>query len=411
MLALDRRRFFRSAAAGNADAVQDMLSQGMGVEARSILGRTAIMFAALNGREDVIALLLRAGASVNVRTRFGSSTALIYAIDKNHVETVRALLKGGASVTDLVGGQTALQRAVLKGNTDIVQLLLEHGANPYPEIAVGSSAQPLIMGAERGHLTIVQLLLKAGARIDGQSPSGDALAAAKRGKHTQVVQALIAAGASEVDELAAAITRTELRELTDEKTLACLPHWALVAFAARCCRRALPVYKDYAVRRSLPNQYLGAVQIAIDAAEHAATSGSLPADLKMIVENAVKASEADDEMKQAEARYRATGRAYPAFFALDCAKASARVAELIATDVFRPGLAAIALTSYADAACGLFGGSISPSVLIANTRDFQLLRKEATAGNWSDDTPVPKELMGPLWPQGYPKGWPPQFAE
>ena len=40
-------------------------------------------------------------------------------------------------------------------------------------------------------------------------------------------------------------------------------------------------------------------------------------------------------------------------------------------------------------------------------RDFDHLARLAEWQHWTDDTPVPTEVFGPLWPEGPPKGWPP----
>ena len=38
-------------------------------------------------------------------------------------------------------------------------------------------------------------------------------------------------------------------------------------------------------------------------------------------------------------------------------------------------------------------------------KDLALLKKKANTENWTDDTPVPAALFGPLWPNGSPIDW------
>lgn len=38
--------------------------------------------------------------------------------------------------------------------------------------------------------------------------------------------------------------------------------------------------------------------------------------------------------------------------------------------------------------------------------DFELIRAAAAAEKWTDETPVPPEFFGALWPFGVPNGWP-----
>lgn len=43
--------------------------------------------------------------------------------------------------------------------------------------------------------------------------------------------------------------------------------------------------------------------------------------------------------------------------------------------------------------------------------DFGKLKTAAKKKRWTDETPVPPEFFGPLWPEGEPKGWPSASAE
>lgn len=38
--------------------------------------------------------------------------------------------------------------------------------------------------------------------------------------------------------------------------------------------------------------------------------------------------------------------------------------------------------------------------------DFVVLRNAAEAGDWDDQTPITGNVLGELWPQGTPPGWP-----
>jgi hypothetical protein len=38
--------------------------------------------------------------------------------------------------------------------------------------------------------------------------------------------------------------------------------------------------------------------------------------------------------------------------------------------------------------------------------DLAMLKEKAKNENWTDDTPVPAIIFGPLWPNGAPRGWP-----
>jgi len=59
--------------------------------------------------------------------------------------------------------------------------------------------------------------------------------------------------------------------------------------------------------------------------------------------------------------------------------------------------------AFADAA-----NTTIPSItqIQAIHRDFTRLTQRAQYENWDDNTPVPPEFFGPLWPEGAPPGWP-----
>ncbi|MEE9354090.1 MAG: ankyrin repeat domain-containing protein [Methylococcaceae bacterium] len=83
--------------------------------------------AAGSGHTEIVQMLLRAGADVNITG--GGSTALMWAAQKGHAEVVRMLLEAGANVNrkdkDV---KLALVHAREKGHSDIVDLLIKAGA-------------------------------------------------------------------------------------------------------------------------------------------------------------------------------------------------------------------------------------------------------------------------------------------
>ena len=82
------------------DGVRDALDAGADVEARSLLGRTPLMFAAgANRNPEVVQALLDAGADVEARNEYGW-TPLMFAAEYNeNPEVVQALLDAGADAT------------------------------------------------------------------------------------------------------------------------------------------------------------------------------------------------------------------------------------------------------------------------------------------------------------------------
>lgn len=63
---------------GDLEGIKEELDSGTSVNFRDIDGRTALHVAACQGHNDVVELLLRSGAQVDVKDRWGSTVLNIY---------------------------------------------------------------------------------------------------------------------------------------------------------------------------------------------------------------------------------------------------------------------------------------------------------------------------------------------
>jgi uncharacterized protein len=91
-------------------------------------GWNPLLYAATGGKDEVVALLVNAGANVNTRSDNGS-TPLMMAVRGGHLSTAKLLLDRGANPNlKNERGQTALMWAMDYGHTEIGTLLLERGA-------------------------------------------------------------------------------------------------------------------------------------------------------------------------------------------------------------------------------------------------------------------------------------------
>ena len=92
-----------------------------------------IITASKEGNPEIVQRLIEAGLDVNDRDT-GGYTPLHWACQFRFVEVVRLLLKAGADVnvknTDRTGYQTPLHLACLFQNAQIVRLLLDAGEDP-----------------------------------------------------------------------------------------------------------------------------------------------------------------------------------------------------------------------------------------------------------------------------------------
>jgi ankyrin repeat protein len=83
-------------AASHSPRIVDLLiSRGANVNARDVLGGTALMMAARGGRGDIVRVLIKAGADVNAKDNEGR-TALSGAVDAGHGQVARLLEQSGA---------------------------------------------------------------------------------------------------------------------------------------------------------------------------------------------------------------------------------------------------------------------------------------------------------------------------
>ncbi|HXP91086.1 MAG TPA: ankyrin repeat domain-containing protein [Fibrobacteria bacterium] len=110
------------------EAVKNLLDNGESVEATQN-GQTALHMAAMNGKVDILTILIARGANVNGQDDQGITPLMLAARD-GHVDAVQALVAQGAKieVQDKLG-ENALHIAASHGKRDVVAALLDRGAN------------------------------------------------------------------------------------------------------------------------------------------------------------------------------------------------------------------------------------------------------------------------------------------
>jgi ankyrin repeat protein len=119
----------RAAIKGQTDIVELLLKEGANLEIQTNRGRTALQTAAKHGHVDVARLLLEKGADPE-RTNHGGMTALHTAVNYSYIDIIKLLLEKGATLdTQNKEGRTALHMGVQNSDIEVVNLLLEKGAN------------------------------------------------------------------------------------------------------------------------------------------------------------------------------------------------------------------------------------------------------------------------------------------
>lgn len=146
-----------AARTGNAKIVRALIAHGADLEAReNYYGETALIWAVTENHAEAVAILLNAGAGVNVRSTpmqfardmFGLSrlpkgnwTPLMYASRDGAFDAAKVLVQHGADVnaTD-PDGATALVLAIINYHYDLAAMLLEQGADPNIADKTGTAA-------------------------------------------------------------------------------------------------------------------------------------------------------------------------------------------------------------------------------------------------------------------------------
>jgi ankyrin repeat protein len=120
---------------------------------------TALMFACEHGHNDIVSMLLKYGASVDLGDEEGT-TALMYACEHGHNDIVSMLLKCGASVD--MQNDYYWEKNVDRKDRRSWAKMYRRWYNP------GYGETALMIATEHSHVEIVNLLLDYGANIDLQ---------------------------------------------------------------------------------------------------------------------------------------------------------------------------------------------------------------------------------------------------
>jgi ankyrin repeat protein len=196
-------------AAHNPAKAAILLLAGANVNVRTDGGHTALLLAAdYDGAEETVEMLLDRFPDVNTRSVLPVpiNTALARAAMRGDVEVIIMLLARGATLNDLemsdLGeGSAAFLVSVIRGDTNLASFLLERGADVETRFTgrdTPKGSTPLMWAAWWGFPEMVKLLLKHGASIEARDGEGlTALmyaAAAKDRGDTEVLEILLAAG-------------------------------------------------------------------------------------------------------------------------------------------------------------------------------------------------------------------------
>ena len=155
---------------------------------------TALCAASKCGHENMVQMLIDAGAEVNAQTKWHRKNALQAASEDGHEKVVQMLLEAGADINAQEGELTALEAASESGHEQVVQMLIGAGADVNAQSSILRTA--LQLASFFGYEKVVQILLDAGAEVNAQGGFyGNALNDAAYEGNEKVVEMLLHAGA------------------------------------------------------------------------------------------------------------------------------------------------------------------------------------------------------------------------
>jgi ankyrin repeat protein len=156
----------KAAETGNSSEVQRLIYQAAPVDERGgSMDETALTIAARHGNLGIVKTLLKAGADINARTKYGD-TPLTAATCFCHANVAEYLIERGADVNVKNDGygSTPLMLASECNDVEIVKALINKGANVNEKNKKGANA--LTAATIKGHKEVVRVLLDAGASAE-----------------------------------------------------------------------------------------------------------------------------------------------------------------------------------------------------------------------------------------------------
>jgi ankyrin repeat protein len=157
---------------GELAAVEALLDLGARVNERDRhYGQTALMFAARAGRTDIAQVLIAAGAEIDARTRVGEEPDWILPNSRPGFSFGVGIIRGGLPADRGMrpfrrGGMTPLLYAARNGRTAAAELLLDAGADI--DGTEANDITPLLMAISNNQMPLATVLIERGASLDSQ---------------------------------------------------------------------------------------------------------------------------------------------------------------------------------------------------------------------------------------------------
>lgn len=192
----------QAAAMGDTERVALDLQRGAKINFRDDSGMSLLMAAAERGQLEVVKQLVEKGATVQIKAarpkgmpvwmQFLELTALDFAAENHHRNTVEFLLEKGGNVSDY-----SMVILAMRGDAEMISYLASHGGNiNATHENEGGAYSPLIAAVKNKNQGMVALVIKLGAEIDARHEDMSALDWAVSNKKNAMARILLKAGAN-----------------------------------------------------------------------------------------------------------------------------------------------------------------------------------------------------------------------
>ncbi|GLA47313.1 hypothetical protein AnigIFM63604_001510 [Aspergillus niger] len=185
---------YLAARGGHIMVVQKLLDMGANIDAPGFQYGDALQAACFGGWTEIVQLLINHGASSSVLRRGEYSSPLQAALASDNKSVAEVLLNAGVKLTTQQQFDDAIETAAFKGNVPIFQRLMAGEAGDFaPKIR----PDPLQVALAGGKMRRAKLLLQSCADINEEKGFfGNALAAAIASERLSIVQLVLDAGAN-----------------------------------------------------------------------------------------------------------------------------------------------------------------------------------------------------------------------
>ena len=184
-----------AASHGHVEVGQHLLDAGADIEATEEDGETPLHFAAWRSQMEAGEFLVGNDASLEARNNWGRTPLLIVARETGNAEFAAMLIDAGAEVNlrDR-GGESPLDLAAWRGFAELVDLLLDNGAElPSPDSQSGQMVA--MFAADKGLVRLFELSADSGVDLGLRNENnGSLLHSASQGGSAEIVARLLDEG-------------------------------------------------------------------------------------------------------------------------------------------------------------------------------------------------------------------------